>query len=31
MVLRGLERYVTADNGPGVAALLRDPAEDLFL
>ena len=31
VVLRGLERYVTADNGPGVAALLRDPAEDLFL
>ena len=31
VVLRGLERFVTPDDGPGVAALLRDPAEDLFL
>src|SRR4051794_7140675 len=31
VVLRGLERHVTPDDGPGVAALLRDPAEDLFL
>ena len=30
VVLRGLERHVTGDDGPGVAALLRDPAEDLF-
>jgi coenzyme F420-0:L-glutamate ligase/coenzyme F420-1:gamma-L-glutamate ligase len=31
VVLRGLERHVTDDDGPGAAALLRDPAEDLFL
>jgi coenzyme F420-0:L-glutamate ligase/coenzyme F420-1:gamma-L-glutamate ligase len=30
VVLRGLERHVTLDDGPGAAALLRDPAEDLF-
>jgi coenzyme F420-0:L-glutamate ligase/coenzyme F420-1:gamma-L-glutamate ligase len=30
VVLRGLERHVTPDDGPGVRALLRDPAEDLF-
>lgn len=28
--LRGLGRHVTADDGPGVAALLRPAAEDLF-
>jgi coenzyme F420-0:L-glutamate ligase/coenzyme F420-1:gamma-L-glutamate ligase len=31
IALRGLERHVTPDDGPGAAALLRDPAEDLFL
>ena len=32
VLVRGLERYVTADDGPGaVAGLVRDPAEDLFL
>ena len=30
VVVRGLERHVTTDDGPGAAALLRDPAEDLF-
>ena len=29
-VLRGLERHVTAENGPGAAALVRPPSEDLF-
>jgi coenzyme F420-0:L-glutamate ligase/coenzyme F420-1:gamma-L-glutamate ligase len=29
--LRGLERHVTPDDGPGARALLRDPSEDLFL
>lgn len=29
-VVRGLDRYVTAENGPGAAALQRPPAEDLF-
>jgi coenzyme F420-0:L-glutamate ligase/coenzyme F420-1:gamma-L-glutamate ligase len=28
--LRGLERHVLADDGPGVVALLRPPEEDLF-
>ena len=28
--LRGLERYVLPDDGPGVAALLRAPEQDLF-
>jgi coenzyme F420-0:L-glutamate ligase/coenzyme F420-1:gamma-L-glutamate ligase len=28
--LRGLEHHVTADDGPGVAALLRSAADDLF-
>jgi coenzyme F420-0:L-glutamate ligase/coenzyme F420-1:gamma-L-glutamate ligase len=28
--LRGLERHVLADAGPGAAVLLRAPAEDLF-
>ena len=31
VVIRGLERFVTADDGPGARSLLRDPAEDLFL
>jgi coenzyme F420-0:L-glutamate ligase/coenzyme F420-1:gamma-L-glutamate ligase len=31
VVLRGLERHVTPEDGPGAAALLRPPAEDLFL
>jgi coenzyme F420-0:L-glutamate ligase/coenzyme F420-1:gamma-L-glutamate ligase len=31
VVLRGLDRHVTPDDGPGAAALVRDPSEDLFL
>ena len=31
VVLRGLERHVTADDGPGARALVRPPAEDLFI
>jgi coenzyme F420-0:L-glutamate ligase/coenzyme F420-1:gamma-L-glutamate ligase len=30
VVVRGVERHVTADDGPGAAALLRPRAEDLF-
>jgi coenzyme F420-0:L-glutamate ligase/coenzyme F420-1:gamma-L-glutamate ligase len=30
VLLRGLERFVTPEDGPGAAALRRDPAEDLF-
>ena len=30
VVVRGLERYVTADDGPGAAALVRARGEDLF-
>ena len=30
VVVRGLERYVTAEDGPGAAALVRPLAEDLF-
>lgn len=30
VLVRGLERFVTADDGPGAAALLRPAAEDLF-
>jgi coenzyme F420-0:L-glutamate ligase/coenzyme F420-1:gamma-L-glutamate ligase len=30
VIVRGLGRYVTAEDGPGAAALLRPPAEDLF-
>jgi coenzyme F420-0:L-glutamate ligase/coenzyme F420-1:gamma-L-glutamate ligase len=30
VVVRGLGRYVTAEDGPGAAALRRPPAEDLF-
>ncbi len=29
-IVRGLERHVTAEDGPGAAALLRPPTEDLF-
>ena len=28
--IRGLERHVTAEDGPGVAALVRRPEDDLF-
>lgn len=30
VLVRGLERHVSADDGPGAAALVRPPAEDLF-
>lgn len=30
VIVRGLDRYVTAEDGPGAAALRRPPAEDLF-
>ena len=30
VLVRGLERYVTPEDGPGAAALLRPRAEDLF-
>jgi coenzyme F420-0:L-glutamate ligase/coenzyme F420-1:gamma-L-glutamate ligase len=30
VLVRGLERHVSADDGPGAAALLRPAAEDLF-
>jgi coenzyme F420-0:L-glutamate ligase / coenzyme F420-1:gamma-L-glutamate ligase len=30
VVLRGLERFVTAEDGPGIAALIRPAEEDLF-
>jgi coenzyme F420-0:L-glutamate ligase/coenzyme F420-1:gamma-L-glutamate ligase len=30
VLVRGLERFVTAADGPGAAALRRPPAEDLF-
>jgi len=30
VVLRGLDRFVTDDDGPGAQALRRPPAEDLF-
>ena len=30
VVVRGLDRYVTAEDGPGAAALRRPPADDLF-
>jgi len=30
VVVRGLDRYVTADDGPGATALRRPPSEDLF-
>jgi len=29
-IVRGLSRYVTAEDGPGAAALRRSPTEDLF-
>ena len=30
VLVRGLERFVTADDGPGAAALRRPPEEDMF-
>jgi coenzyme F420-0:L-glutamate ligase/coenzyme F420-1:gamma-L-glutamate ligase len=30
VLVRGLERYVTGDDGPGAQALIRPEAEDLF-
>jgi coenzyme F420-0:L-glutamate ligase / coenzyme F420-1:gamma-L-glutamate ligase len=30
VILDGLERYITAADGPGAAALMRPPREDLF-
>jgi len=30
VIVRGLDRFVTDDDGPGAAALLRPPEEDLF-
>ncbi len=30
VLVRGLERYVTSDDGPGAAALRRPPEQDLF-
>jgi coenzyme F420-0:L-glutamate ligase/coenzyme F420-1:gamma-L-glutamate ligase len=30
VVLTGLERHITADDGPGAAALVRAREEDLF-
>lgn len=30
VLVRGLERYVTRDDGPGAAALRRPPGQDLF-
>ncbi len=30
VVVRGLERFVTDEDGPGAAAIVRGPAEDLF-
>ena len=31
VAIEGLERFITTEDGPGAAALLRTPAEDLFL
>jgi len=30
VILRGLERFVTVEDGPGAASLRRPPHEDLF-
>ena len=30
MVIDGLQRFITAEDGPGAAALLRPLAEDMF-
>jgi hypothetical protein len=30
VLVRGLERYVTTEDGPGAAVLRREPAKDLF-
>jgi coenzyme F420-0:L-glutamate ligase/coenzyme F420-1:gamma-L-glutamate ligase len=31
VLIEGLQRYCTAEDGPGAAALMRAPAEDLFI
>ena len=31
MIVRGLERHVTAEDGPGAAAIIRPRDEDLFV
>jgi coenzyme F420-0:L-glutamate ligase/coenzyme F420-1:gamma-L-glutamate ligase len=31
VLVRGLQRFVSGDDGPGAAALVRAVAEDLFL
>ncbi len=31
MIVRGLDRHVTLEDGPGAAAIIRPEAEDLFL
>ena len=30
VIVDGLERYITPEDGPGAGALLRRPSEDLF-
>ncbi len=30
VVVRGLDRFITVDDGPGAASLRRTPEEDLF-
>jgi hypothetical protein len=30
VLVRGLERHVSAEDGPGAAALRRPPEQDLF-
>jgi len=30
VLIDGLERYTTGEDGPGAAALVRPPGEDLF-
>jgi coenzyme F420-0:L-glutamate ligase / coenzyme F420-1:gamma-L-glutamate ligase len=30
VIIRGLDRYVTAEDGPGAAAIRRPPSDDLF-
>ena len=30
VIVRGLDRHVTADDGPGASAIVRPPTEDLF-
>ena len=31
VIVRGLERFISADDGPGAAAILRPASDDLFL